>query len=696
MFIPDQILCKFLTQPKTFIEITKNFNIPYNKNHTLTNQISKLIENFVVFKLPDGRYHCPVFLESKVGIYRSKQATFGFVEDKDNPQSENNIFVPAKFSANSLEGDEVRVNIYKDSLKPEQKYGVITKILHRNLKFLIGKIVENGTFLDFEPINLNTKVLFRWQNSSMTSSLKSGDFVKVKIVDYQKRILKISLIQKIGHESEHFLNVKIPIIDSGVSTIFNEEVIQESKQIPQEIKSIDPDRIDLRNEVVITIDGDDTKDFDDAISIDTKENNYILKVHIADVSYYVTEDSALDLEAKARGTSIYLPHIVIPMLPESLSNGICSLNPNVDRYTITMEALIDENGQNLSVKIYPSVIRSYKRLTYHQVNEFFDNKLSFGDPKLENLLKNALKLGQILRKYKENQGYVDLEIDESKIILDEQGYTEKIEIKERGLSENIIEDFMVRANENVSKYLADHNFPNLYRVHSKPDSQRILQLNQIIKNLGLEIQIPYNVDSKSFADFVNQIKNKQNDNFIKIAILRTMQKAIYSDVNEGHFGLASKFYSHFTSPIRRYPDLILHRIIRHFIFNKNTDITHFNNILAIEASSTTELEQKAFVLERKIVGIKKAEYINKHIGKSFNAQINSILKFGFFVEIEGIFDALVGVKSLPDNDEDVYNVSEDGFSISNSKFEFKLGQIVNVTITEVDTWNGKVSAKINI
>ncbi|WP_462097648.1 ribonuclease R [Mesomycoplasma hyopneumoniae] len=688
--ISEERLKNFLRQEKTFIEIVRKFNIPFNLNHQLTNQISNLIENFVVFKTPEGKYYAPKFLKTTSGIFRATNSAFGFVEDKENPIQKNNVFIPGRFTASALEGDEVKINIYADRFKSDQVFGIVTKIIQRNNKFLIGKAFKNGKYWDFEPVNFKGGFLFRWNT---TDDLINDNYYKVKIIDYQKNTLKISIIQKIGHKSEPFLYVKIPIIESEVSNKFSADVLEEAEKIEKEITNIEKNRTDLRDELVITIDGEDTKDFDDAISVKkTNEGNFLLKVHIADVAHYVKQDSPIDVEAQRRGTSIYLPHTVIPMLPEELSNGICSLKPNVDRFTITMESLINKRGENLSIKIYPSVINSKWRLTYKDVNNFFNGKSSFNDTNLEKMLKTAQELNTTLSLFKKNQGYIDLAIDEIKIILDEQGFTESLKLKSRGTSEELIENFMIRANENVSEFLTKRKIPILYRVHNKPDPEKIMIFNQILKALGVKNTLKLNSNSREFARKIDEIKTKNNDNFLKYSILRTMQKAIYSTENIGHFGLAANFYSHFTSPIRRYPDLILHRIIRFFIFEKNKNFDFFNEILTKNSYLTTELEQKAFNLERKIVNIKKTEYVKKLIGQTFNAQITSIIKSGFFVEINGLFDAMLSNKSLPNNENDPYQLTEDGFCIYNSRRRFKLGEFIDIKIESVNVWEGKISA----
>lgn len=703
MIISPDKLSVFLKTPRSYIEIVRFFNIPKHLHHDVTQQIVKLIKDFAIFKLQDGRYHWPKLIETKVGLFRCRNAHYGFVEDKEKTTESTSIFVAARFSANSLDGDEVRVNVYEDIIREGQKYGVITKILQRNTKVLIGKVVFKNESFKLEPFNFHQPVNFVWQS---LENLIADKFVQVQIIDFFRNTLKISLLKEIGDANEEFVYVKIPIFESNVPIKFSELAREEAKKISQKVDKIDSNRVDLRDEMVFTIDGDDTKDFDDAISVFRQGNNYVLKVHIADVSYYVKENSAIDIDAQERGTSIYLPHTVIPMLPEELSNGICSLNPNVDRYTLTMEALIDSKGNNLDIKIYSSVINSKFRLTYNQVNKYFEDKnISWDNPGVSNekqkneaaqMLDIALELHRILQKFKLNQGYVDLEVPEQKVVLDARGYTENIQIKHRGLGETLIESFMVRANENVAQVLFEKKVPLLYRIHHKPDQAGIDVFNNIARQIGAKHQIKENVNSVEFAKAVEIIKNIDDSNFIKYSILRCLQKAIYSTYNDGHFGLASKFYTHFTSPIRRYPDLLVHRIIRYALLDNHTDFEAFEDIMESQASQTTNLERRAVTLERKVVSIKKAEYMQHQIGQSFQAQITSVVNYGVFVEIDEKFDALIFARQLPGAEENPYILAPEDFELSNGEYTFKVGTKIPIILSEVDIWNGKITAIVDL
>ena len=343
----------------------------------------------------------------------------------------------------------------------------------------------------------------------------------------------------------------------------------------------------------VTIDGLDTKDFDDAISCYKINDNYKLFIHIADVSYYVTEGSEIDKEALLRGTSIYLPNKVIPMLPFELSNGICSLNPNEIRNCITLELEIDKLGNTIKSDIYESVIKSNYRLTYNEVNDFLDNKINSLPQEIKENIFHAYELSKIILKCKEQEGYIDFEIEEPKLVMDNLDVID-IEVLKEGKAEKLIEAFMVKANETVATMMEKHNLPSIYRVHDKPSDEKLFALQELLSFSKLNVNVPFDGNPKSFANMVLKLKEIDFSDYIKSALLRTMQKAIYSTKNIGHFGLGSKAYSHFTSPIRRYPDLILHRLIRKFIFNKKFDVNKYDeyeNQIALVALSNSNSEK---------------------------------------------------------------------------------------------------------
>ncbi|AAT27751.1 ribonuclease R [[Mycoplasma] mobile] len=692
MFNKEKVLSLLKEKKYSFIEIVQKIEVPKFKNKDFSNFLFDLVKSGEIFKDRDNNYYMPKFLGEFNGTISINSKGFGFVDFEDDKK--DSVFV-SKFNLNgSFNGDLVSVKSYCESNEAEKQkcFGVISKIIKRNTQYLVGwSFLENGKmkFKAFDEKYNVTQFLFL----DNVTNLKENTLIKVRIVEFNKMSSIVQIVKTIGHLNNPYDEVALVIEESDIVTEFNENTLIESANIPQSIsreKEEINNRRDYREKLIVTIDGDDTKDFDDAILVEKKGDNFILSVHIADVSYYVKENSPIDLEALSRGTSIYLADRVIPMLPESLSNGICSLNPNVDRFTMGIEMEIDEKGRTIRSEIFPSIINSKKRLTYKEVNRFYNNEISFDDvPNLNEMLNTSLELSNILQKFKIADGYVDFEIEEPKVILDKDGRVERIDVRERGLSEVLIENFMVRANEEVATFLAKNKIPTLYRIHEKPDNLKISKLNGIIKTLNINAFFQSGNDSLKFSKTLNKLKDQRFDNFIKILILRSMQKAKYSPNNVGHFGLGSKFYLHFTSPIRRYPDLLTHRIIREIIFKNQKDkISSFNAILKRIGEMNSESENKAVELERNVIDIKKAEFYESKIGKNFVGIVVSILPFGFFVEFENKVDVLIH----KDNIVDAYKINEEGTKIILKDKTILIGDQVNVTIIGTNRLARKIDA----
>ena len=429
------------------------------------------------------------------------------------------------------------------------------------------------------------------------------------------------------------------------------------------------DRRDLRDQMIFTIDGDDTKDIDDAISIEKFANgHYKLGVHIADVSYYVKEGSPLDNEAMERGTSVYLVDRVIPMLPHELSNGICSLNPNVDRLAISCVMEFDSTGKQLNYEIFPSVIKSRIQMTYKKVNSILEkNVVPEGyEPYAENLREMA-ELATILRKAKVRRGYINFDIDEAKILVDENCKPTEITVRERGVGENLIEDFMIAANECVATHIYFMNLPFIYRVHEVPKEEKIRSFLGFVSNLGYSI--PGDIkDTKptTMQRILKALEDKPEYKILSSLLLRCMQKAVYKPVNLGHYGLASTCYTHFTSPIRRYPDTTVHRLLRTYLFENKIDnatIRKWEEKLVYVADHSSDRERASVDCEREVEDMKMAEYMEKHIGEEFKGMISSVTNFGMFVELENLIEGLVHITSL----KGFYNYDETSQSLLGEK-----------------------------
>ena len=664
-----------------FMSLAKRLGIPRNENREFSSLLFSLVKSSEIFTNREREYYCPNFIGEDTGILKLHPKGFGFIDLTD----EISIFIPGNYTNSAMDGDEVQFK-YEEQDRPEKSYqGVITKVLKRSRDTFVARVEKFGDRIGLIPLDQKIKGRFRFTKDYKG---ETGDVVKVKIVKFGN-YSQVEFIKKLGRQDDVSMDIISLIEDAGVKSDFGHATIQEAKNVPD---TVQPDEIkgrkDFRNNLVVTIDGDDTKDFDDAIEVRKLDNgNYILAVHIADVTHYVKEKNALDNEAKARGTSIYLADRVIPMLPKTLSNGICSLNPHVDRLTISVEIEIDKNGNNVNYEIFEGVINSKHRLTYKEVNNFYEGTQKFDDD-LTAMLTEAHELSKIIRSYKEEEGYIDFEIEEAKLVIDEKGNTSDIVVRDRSYSEMMIEDFMVRANETIAHIAFEKELPFIYRVHAKPELERLTALQNVLNVLGIKIKVPTSPEPKKYADMVKEIKSERFDDFMKILMLRTMSKAIYSPVNIGHFGLASQDYTHFTSPIRRYPDLMVHRMLREYFFKGNLNLaSHFNEILPAISASSSEAEQKAVGLERKVADIKKAEFYEKFIGQKFDGQIVSVMKFGFFVEFPNKVNGLVHVSNLMGGE---YNLDKTALMLQSKDKTITIGDKVQVVVIGTTKSEGKI------
>ncbi|VEU75486.1 exoribonuclease II [Mycoplasmopsis maculosa] len=684
----------------SFLDIAKKLKIKPAQNKELTKILLKLIDSYLISSdIKKSLYYALEFITSVNGkIKFAGEGKFAFLDtdEIDNEGQPISYFIPNVYFKDAMNGDVVNINVYKRYNSEEKTFGVVNEILERGENKIIGVLDKVGEFLTFKPIEKHYKSL----NFKIIDSIKEAkilDIVMAEIISYKNKYKEIKIIKKITNLEDPMAYVKSLKVSRNVPEGFEEDVIDYiNENIPDDIYNENiSNRLDLRNELIVTIDGSSTKDFDDAISVKKiDENNYELGVHIADVAYYVKEDSPLDKEALKRGTSIYLLDEVIPMLPFKLSNGICSLNPNEDRLTISCITKINKEGKSFDTKVIPTIIRSKHRLTYERVNEFIDNNLEFENKELNTLIKNSYELSQIIRKYKIDEGYIDFEIEEPKILLNNDGSVKDIVLRPTGKSEMMIEDFMVRANEEVAKFITNKKLPMMYRIHEIPDDEKIDYFLNVLRILNIKVDIDRkNITPLSFQKIVKTINAQKTDDFLKMLFLRTMQKAIYSPDNIGHFGLASECYCHFTSPIRRYPDVIVHRILWDFVFNdRSKKISEFSEKLSSIASMNSTSEQNAVQLERDTNDLKFAEFYKNKVGTMLNGQIFSITKFGVFVQFPNKTVSMVHVSNIGDG---TFKSNEEGTELiceSNTKLKYKLGQFVNVVIIGADETTGKVDA----
>ena len=565
------------------------------------------------------------------GILHSNKKGFGFV-DVDN--SDVDIYIPKENINGALHGDLVVVELVSN-----------TYVGEINFKNDVGYVT-----LDEDKVNLEVVV-------TKGNSLNAVDGHKV-VVEIVKRIsnkkAEGKVIKIIGHKNDPGVDILSIVYKYDINTSFPEEVEEEVKSLPMEVREEDlKGRRDLRDEVIFTIDGDDTKDIDDAISIKKEGDTYTLGVHIADVSYYVKEGSPLDKEAMDRGTSVYLVDRVIPMLPHELSNGICSLNPNVLRLAISCVMKYDSEAKLLDYDIFPSVIRSRKQMTYKNVNSILEkNIVPEGYEEFVDDLKTMSEFATILRKAKVKRGYLDFDVDEAKILVDDACVPYKITKRERGIGENLIEDFMIAANECVATHIYNMDLPFIYRIHESPKEDKLRDFLNFVSNLGYKVTGDLKGNKViAVQKLLKFVRDKKEGQVLTSLLLRCMQKAIYSPTNVGHFGLGSSCYTHFTSPIRRYPDTTVHRLLRTYLFNHDLSshtIHHYEEKLIFVADHSSAMERASVDCEREVEDMKMAEYMEDHIGEEFEGMISSVMSFGMFVELNNLVEGLVPVRLMDD------------------------------------------------
>ena len=576
----------------------------------------------------------------------------------DNPYLKTNVdslYVAKKYLGNAFDKDIVIATVHTDyyGRKEARVYKVVS---HSNLELvakMTKRVYRNEKIFKVVDPNSNYEFISVKQDKLNGAHPKDICILEIK---YKGEEMIASVKKIIGHESDIGSDVLALVASAKVPYIFNDNIYEEVNNINNEVlKEELVGRVDFTQDLVITIDGDDSKDFDDAVNLKILPNgNYLLAVHIADVSHYVKEYSQIDQEALRRGTSIYLADRVIPMLPEKLSNGICSLNEGVVRLVLSCLMEFDRNGRIISSSIKSGYIKSKHRMTYSNVNKIFEGNEAlikkYSD--IYPMLLNMKDLSLLLRGIREERGGLDFDIKEMKIIVDEKGIPINVESRERGLSEMMIEDFMLAANEAVAETLFHLKYPCCYRVHEEPNKERLSNVNNILKAIGEEIKnIDKGVKPKQLQRLMNNIKGTAAMDSVNTLLLRAMAKARYDSMPLGHYGLAAQYYCHFTSPIRRYPDLQTHRMITDLLINKNNideSLNHYNSILDNVCSLSSDAERRAVDLERMVNDMKAAEYMMDKVGNIYNAVISSVTSFGLFVMLENTIEGLVHVKNLPD------------------------------------------------
>ncbi len=688
------------------LEIIKNHNkaLTYeeimneldDKNaSSLSKALMSLQNNLKIRVTNKGKYEPFNEKTKKKGVFVANPKGFGFVVVEG---SDKDYYVSAAHVKGAINGDEVVINVINEV----NHEAAVERILQRNLNDLqVGEfyVRDNKNFvkLDDDKLNIILEVA-----SDKSMGAVPGHKVVVKLLEnkpntnyYQGEIIRI-----LGHKDDPGVDILSIAARYQINDIFPDDVIEELKSLPSEINDDDKKgRKDLTGEVIFTIDGDDTKDIDDAVSIKKLSNNhYILGVHIADVSYYVKEGSAIYKEAYNRGTSSYLANTVIPMLPHQLSNGICSLNPNVERLAISCVMEVDEKGNTISSDIFESVIKSRKQMTYKCVNSILEkNIVPEGYEEFADDLRLMYELSKIIRKNKVERGYIDFDVDEAKIITDENGRAIDIARRVQGAGENLIEDFMIMANEAVASTIYNMNLPFIYRVHGLPDEDKIKNFLSFVSVLGYKVNANLKkITPKTIQGILKQLTGKKEYSILSSMLLRSMQKAVYDSVNIGHFGLASKCYTHFTSPIRRFPDLTVHRLLRTYLFKHqiNSEVIDYNNQNLPEiAAHSSERERAAVQCERDVTDMKMAEYMEGHIGETYKGIVDTVTNYGIYIELDNLVEGMIRVDSLPN---DYYYYDEKAFSVigRRTKKRYRVGDEVKIIVDSVVKDKGLINFKI--
>lgn len=620
-----------------------------------------------------------------IGVFIAHERGFGFVTPENN-EGEKDIFIPAKSVNGALNEDVVEVEIVDESGK--SKEGKIKKIIRRGKATLVGTFqnCRNFGFVVPDDKRFGTDIFI---SKKHFGKARNNHKVVVKITKYPEKGRKAEgeIIEVIGNINQAGVDMLSLIKEYKLPARFPEDVVEEAKAFGDKIDMKDAkNRVDLRDRIVFTIDGEEAKDLDDAVMIEkTKDGeHYILDVHIADVSHYVKDRSKLDREARIRGTSIYMLDRVIPMLPRELSNGLCSLNAGQDRYTLSVQMEIDKDGNVVASDIYKGIIRVTERMSYTDVQKILDNsdeKIVKKYYKYIDHFKLMEELAKILKAKRMKQGYLNLDVPESKIVLDNiTGKCIDVKKYETSFANEIIEQFMLTANETVAERFYWLEVPFIYRVHEEPDIDKVKELNKFLFNLGYKIHISQDVvHSSAFSKVLEEVKGKPEEKVVSNLILRTLKVAKYESENFGHFGIASKYYCHFTSPIRRYPDLFIHRVISEYFGSSDKQKERFAEKAPKYAKNSSEREKVAQKVEREAESMKKAEFMEDKIGNVYDGIISSVTNFGIFVELESTVEGLIRFEDLGD-EYFIYNESNRTLIGEKSNKIYKIGDKVKIKV----------------
>lgn len=675
--------------------------------YTSSNQFKEVVKVLAslerdkkVFLTKDGQFKLLEEDPNFVGRFSGTERGFGFV---NIPDFEKDIFIAPNDTNTALNGDTVRIEIKKEAepWKDRSAEGKITEIVERGVSTVVGEFQaysddEVNEYNVYGYIHPEERKLKHLTIQIGENGLRpvDGQIILVEITKfsrYKNEDLQGIATKVIGHRDDPGIDILSIAYKHGIDPEFPDAVRQEIEEIPGEVLAEELEgRRDLRNQTVVTIDGEDAKDLDDAINVEKLDNgNYRLGVHIADVAHYVQKGTAIDEEAYDRGTSSYLIDRVIPMLPQELSNGICSLHPKVDRLTLSADMEINAQGKVVNYDIYPSVISSYRRMSYNEVNRILMDE----DPAMMNkhddlveMFQAMAELHNILEKKRVNNGAISFDSTELKFNMNDEGKPLSIEVVERGLGERMIESFMLAANQIVSENFTKKDLPILYRVHEQPDESKMQNFIEFAAALGVQIRgKKEDISPKTLQGILDEVAGEPYEQVVNMLMLRSMQRARYDVDPLGHYGLAAEHYSHFTAPIRRYPDLILHRLIHYYeeVGTSKKDQNYWSNELPEIAEHSSMAERRAVDAEREVEDLKMAEYMVDKVGREFDALITSITNFGMFVQVEEAVEGLVHLSTMK---KDYYEFNERGMLLIGQRTgeTFRIGETVRVKLVNVD------------
>ncbi len=678
--------------PMTFDQLAAILGVPDGDRGRLAAMLDGLEAEGAIVKTKKGRYGSTARLGFIRGLFRGHERGFGFLTPLSEADGDD-LFIPADATGGAMDGDTVLCRVISKGgggkNRDKKREGEITRILVHAHDTVVGQF-ETGSKFGFVLPGDKRLTADIFVSKSDFHGAKNGQKVVVKITKWPqgRRNAEGKIVEVLGNAGDPGVDILCVMKQHGLSSRFPTRVEKAAEAVPDQVEESDLyGREDFRQKTVITIDGADAKDLDDAIHIEKRADGWTLGVHIADVSHYVKEGSALDKEAFKRGTSVYLVDRVVPMLPPRLSNGICSLNPQVNRLTLSCIMDIDTKGNVVSHRITPSVICTAERMTYDDVSAILD-----GDEALKKRYKHIARdlrtmaaLAKVLKSKRMKAGSIDFDFPEAKILLDDAGHPVDIQKYRVTAANGIIEEFMLLANQTVAAHFTALKAPFVYRIHEQPTPDKTTAFNEYVRNLGFRIKNENDPQPKEFSRLLEKIKGTREEMLISRVMLRSLMKARYFEEDLGHFGLAFQHYCHFTSPIRRYPDLCIHRIIKEMLRSplgkkRDAKLRAFVRQAAVQSSETELAAQEA---EREVDDLKKAEYMTRHVGEDFWGVISSVTPFGFFVELDNTCEGLV---RLTDLDDDYYIYSERDLTLigERTKRQFRIGDAVQVTVARAN------------